>query len=133
MAIVDLAAAEQRAELALIRAAGEILRSGNSAVPEDFISDLFGYAAPEDLLRYDARRLAELAAAAWSCLALRKPGQPKIRLQPPEQASGGRASSAETVLEIVNDEWAKVRLIEVPGGDPCAEELCHATDIIEVV
>ena len=37
------------------------------------------------------------------------------------------------VLEIVNDEWAKVRLIEVPGGDPGAEELCHATDIIEVV
>ena len=37
------------------------------------------------------------------------------------------------VLEIVNDEWAKVRLIEVPSGDPGAEELCHATDIIEVV
>ena len=37
------------------------------------------------------------------------------------------------VLEIVNDEWAKVRLIEVPDGDPGAEELCHATDIIEVV
>jgi hypothetical protein len=25
------------------------------------------------------------------------------------------------VLEIVNDEWAKVRLIEVPGSDPGAE------------
>jgi hypothetical protein len=37
------------------------------------------------------------------------------------------------VLEIVNDEWAKVRLIEVPADDPGAEELCHATDIIEVV
>lgn len=37
------------------------------------------------------------------------------------------------VLEIVNDEWAKVRLIEVPNGDPGAEELCHATDIVEVV
>jgi hypothetical protein len=37
------------------------------------------------------------------------------------------------VLEIVNDEWAKVRVIEVPAGDPGAEELCHATDIIEVV
>ena len=37
------------------------------------------------------------------------------------------------VLEIVNDEWAKVRLIEVPNGDPGAEELCHATDIIEVI
>ena len=37
------------------------------------------------------------------------------------------------VLEIVNDEWAKVRLIEVPNGDPGAEELCHATDIVEVI
>jgi hypothetical protein len=37
------------------------------------------------------------------------------------------------VVEIVNDEWAKVRLIEVPNGDPGAEELCHATDVIEVV
>jgi hypothetical protein len=37
------------------------------------------------------------------------------------------------VLEIVNDEWAKVRVIEVPGSEPGAEELCHATDIIELV
>jgi hypothetical protein len=37
------------------------------------------------------------------------------------------------VLEIVNDEWAKVRLIEVPNGEPGVEELCHATDIVEVV
>ena len=39
------------------------------------------------------------------------------------------------VLEIVNDEWAKVRLIEVPDrtGDAGTEELCHATDIVEVV
>jgi len=37
------------------------------------------------------------------------------------------------VVEIVNDEWAKVRLIEVPNGEAGAEELCHATDIIEVV
>ena len=39
------------------------------------------------------------------------------------------------VLEIVNDEWARVRLTEVPDGGPAVgtEELCHATDIIEVV
>jgi hypothetical protein len=37
------------------------------------------------------------------------------------------------VLEIVNDEWAKVRLIDTPDTEPGAEELCHATDIIEVV
>ena len=39
------------------------------------------------------------------------------------------------VLEIVNDEWAKVRLIEVPdrSGDAGTEELCHATDIVEII
>jgi hypothetical protein len=37
------------------------------------------------------------------------------------------------VVEIVNDEWAKIRLIDGPNADPGAEELCHATDIIEVV
>jgi hypothetical protein len=37
------------------------------------------------------------------------------------------------VIEIVNDEWAKVRLIEVPNGKAGGEELCHATDIIELV
>ena len=37
------------------------------------------------------------------------------------------------VVEIVNDEWAKVRLVETPDGETGAEELCHATDIIEVV
>ena len=37
------------------------------------------------------------------------------------------------VVEIVNDEWAKVRLIEVPDGETGAEELCHATDIVEIL
>jgi hypothetical protein len=39
------------------------------------------------------------------------------------------------VLESVNDEWARVRLVEVPEGKGTVgtEELCHATDVIEVV
>jgi hypothetical protein len=37
------------------------------------------------------------------------------------------------VLEIVNDEWAKVRLVDARAGESGAEELCHATDIVEVV
>ncbi len=39
------------------------------------------------------------------------------------------------VLELVNDEWAKVRIVEVSDGGPAVgtEELCHATDVIEVV
>jgi hypothetical protein len=39
------------------------------------------------------------------------------------------------VVEIVNDEWVRVRLVEVPDGGATSgtEELCHATDIIEVI
>jgi len=37
------------------------------------------------------------------------------------------------VLEIVSDEWAKVRLVGFADGEAGAEELCHATDILEIV
>jgi hypothetical protein len=39
------------------------------------------------------------------------------------------------VLESLNDEWVRVRLVEVPEGKGTVgtEELCHATDVIEVV
>jgi hypothetical protein len=39
------------------------------------------------------------------------------------------------VIEAINDEWVRVRLVEVPEGRGTvgAEELCHATDVIEVL
>jgi hypothetical protein len=39
------------------------------------------------------------------------------------------------VVDIVNDEWVRVRLVESPEGGPATgtEELCHATDIVEIV
>ncbi len=39
------------------------------------------------------------------------------------------------VVEAINDEWVRVRLVEVPEGrgEPGTEELCHATDVIEIV
>jgi len=39
------------------------------------------------------------------------------------------------VLEAVNDEWVRVRLTEVPEGRGAAgaEELCHATDVVEIL
>jgi hypothetical protein len=39
------------------------------------------------------------------------------------------------VVETVNDEWVRVRLVEVPEGraEVGTEELCHATDVIEVI
>lgn len=39
------------------------------------------------------------------------------------------------VLEAINDEWVRVRLVEVLEGRGAvgSEELCHATDVIEVL
>src|SRR5262249_10273811 len=86
-----------RAEAALVAAAGNILRGDVRGVPEDFITGLFAHAVPEDLMRYEPRQLAELAANAWSLLAVRKPGVPKIRL-------GHTRPRADSVLEIVDDD-----------------------------
>src|SRR5215831_7578144 len=94
---------EERAEAALIAAAGNILRSDSRDVPEDFVAALFAYAVPEDLMRYDPRQLAELAANAWSLLAVRKPGVPKIRLEAFDPAGHERLRN-DSVLEIVNDD-----------------------------
>lgn len=39
------------------------------------------------------------------------------------------------VVAAINDEWVRVRLVEVPEGRGAAgtEELCHATDVIEII
>ena len=104
MAAVDLSGTdEERAEAALIAAAGKILRSGNRDVPEDFVAALFAHAVPEDLMRYDPRQLAELAADAWALLAMRKPGVPNIRFDAPALA-GHERPRVDSVLEIVNDD-----------------------------
>src|SRR5215467_13323816 len=104
MAAVDLSGTdEERAEAALIAAAGKILRSGNRDVPEDFVAALFAHAVPEDLMRYDPRQLAELAADAWALLAMRKPGVPNIRFDAPALA-GHERLRVDCVLEIVNDD-----------------------------
>ena len=39
------------------------------------------------------------------------------------------------VLESLSDEWVRVRLTDVPkgGGGVGTEELCHASDVIEML
>src|SRR5258708_27449908 len=54
-------------------------------------------------MRYDPRQLAELAAHAWSLLAVRKSGVPKIRLEAFDPAGHERPRN-DSVLEIVNDD-----------------------------
>ena len=82
---------EQRGEEALIAAAAAILRGLNPDVPHDFVAALFSHAEPEDLMHFDPRALASLAGQAWSLLAVRTVGAPRIRLAPPSPALGPRA------------------------------------------
>src|ERR1700746_234970 len=104
MAAADLPGTdEEGAEAALIAAAGNILRSENREVPEDFVTALFAYAVPEDLMRYDPRQLAELAANAWSLLAIPQQGVQKIRLEAFDPAGHERPRN-DSVLEIINDD-----------------------------
>src|SRR5215831_19499709 len=107
MAVVDRSSSdEDRGEAALIAAAAKILVGEERGVPPEFVTALFAYAVPEDLMRYGARELAELAADAWAFLAVRKTGTPNIRFASAD-ASGVLPSplpSTVSVLEVVNDD-----------------------------
>ena len=95
---------EQRAEQALIAAAARLLRNGARNVPEDFVACLFSHAVPEDLMHYDPRQLAGLAADAWALLAVREPGTPSIRIEMLAAMDGLAREHDYCVLEIVNDD-----------------------------
>src|SRR5436305_2599416 len=95
---------EARGEAALIAAAGNLLRQENREVPADFIAGLFARAVPEDLMRYAARELAELAAEAWALMLVRKPGTANVRFNSPEGTGAHPRLKTVSVLEIVNDD-----------------------------
>jgi glutamate dehydrogenase len=102
--MADPSGSAEDLESARLAAAGKLLAAEHPTIPGDLLRGLFAYAMPEDLLRYDARQLARLAAAAWSLLASRRPGVPSIRLEPPGAADAGAPLGTESVLEIVNDD-----------------------------
>src|SRR5215471_6114534 len=79
--------AEDDGVTALLLAMAEaLLGASQSKIPKEFVGSLFARAVPEDLVRYDARQVAALAEAAWSFLADRQPGAPKIRFEQPASA-----------------------------------------------
>ena len=95
---------EERAEAALIAAVGNVLRSNNREVPEDFVAGLFAHAVVEDLIRYDPHQLAELASSFWRFLAERKPGVPKIRFESRLVPDGAEHIESVSIIEIINDD-----------------------------
>src|SRR4051812_6116296 len=86
----------------LIAAAGTFMEASKSDVPRQFVHGLFGLAMPEDLVRYNAREVIALAETAWTFMAERRPGLPKIRFEQPSTASDQLKTIS--VLEIVNDD-----------------------------
>ncbi len=72
-------------------------------IPATFVAQLYGQAVPEDVVRYAATELAELAERAFDFLGQRAPGAPKIRCDTLQLQAGG-VHKALTVVEIVNDD-----------------------------
>jgi glutamate dehydrogenase len=97
------ASAEENAARAVIEQAGVVLSQRRSDVAATSVAQLYARAVPEDVVRYGAADLADLAERAYDFLAERPPGAPKIRCETVKlSASGERKSVA--VIEIVNDD-----------------------------
>ncbi|HVZ52609.1 MAG TPA: NAD-glutamate dehydrogenase domain-containing protein, partial [Pseudolabrys sp.] len=79
------------------------MSGANTAIPADFVTQLFGHSVTEDLVRYGTADLAALAERTWNFLAERQPNTPKIRCESVALSHSGPLTSI-TVLEIVNDD-----------------------------
>jgi glutamate dehydrogenase len=99
----SIGADDGQAAATLIAEAAALLSAQRNEIPPKFVAELFGRAAAEDLVRYQASDLALLAEQAFALLGIRAPGAPLIRLHSPGAASAGRLRSV-SVLEIVNDD-----------------------------
>src|ERR1700758_4756054 len=73
-------------------------RGTDAAAQEEFVATLFAGVAPEDVARYGDAELVAFATTAWTFLATRKPGEPKIRLTSETYREGDRRN-AISILE----------------------------------
>ncbi len=101
-AITNRPGREERAARGRIDAATKLLRGDKSRIPDEMVALLFGRAAPEDLVGYEASELAALARETWAFLSVRKPGKPKIRFEQP--GPDGEHLKSISVIDIVNDD-----------------------------
>jgi glutamate dehydrogenase len=91
------------ARLRIDQAASAVTTSAHR-VPADLVNDLFERAAPEDVARYAPHELARLAQSAWSFMAVRAAGAPKLRFENPQADGGDEWLASASVLEIINDD-----------------------------
>ena len=99
----SFASDDERAARRLIEQAGNVLRSLRD-VPDSFAPSLFARVSSEDLVRYEARELADLAEAAWLFLQDRKPRAPKIRFEARSGPIGAETVKTVSILELINDD-----------------------------
>jgi glutamate dehydrogenase len=91
--------AEEAAARAMIAQATSLLAGRHGEIPVGFLAKLYERAVAEDLLRYSAEDLAQLAAGSFRFLSDRKPGSPKVRFEIVKPHSG-----AIGLIEIANDD-----------------------------
>src|SRR5579872_987249 len=90
--------ADDQSGPALVEAAAALLAARRRDIPRDFLVDLFGRAALDDLVPYNSEELAAIAERAWSFLLERRPGAAKIAIAP------AAAAANVCALDILNDD-----------------------------
>ena len=103
MAVEFTAGEDENAARRCIEQAGSRLANVRADIPADFVARLYSRVVPEDVVRYGAADLADLAKQAFDFLEQRTPGAPKIRCETVALKASGE-SQAVTVIEIVNDD-----------------------------
>src|SRR5262245_7318147 len=98
----QFATEDDQAARRLIEQAGTILRGLRGDMPESFAQLLFAAAPPEDLVRYEARELADLAESAWLFLQQRKPHAPKLRFEARTGPIGAERVKSVSIIEMIN-------------------------------
>ena len=94
---------EQATAETAIEQASVLLQIRRSDIPPKFVEHLFGRAVPEDVVRYEAQELAQLAERAFDFLQRHAPGTAKVTCET-IQIDSERAPRSITVIEAVNDD-----------------------------
>lgn len=103
LAAINASDAEQAAAHEAIAKAGAELKQRRGEIPDGFAERLFGQVVPEDVARYEASELAQLAARVWDFMQQRKPGAARMTCETIE-IGAPMAPRNITVIEIVNDD-----------------------------
>src|SRR5690242_350432 len=95
---------EEQAARRLIERANDALGALDPNVPRNFLPDLYGRAAADDLAGCPPDMLAQLGRDSWHFLRTRRPGVPKIRFQTVQHVEADDQLRPVSVIDIVTDD-----------------------------